>query len=350
MKLITRSAVAALCGLVTASAQVSPFDPLARYFEEDRGAPQGFVNQPQQRMQQPQNGPWNNDVLVYRLGADGKTTPSGKFERAGVPTVARLGDGRLLATFQHFPADDQRHFDRVAASFSSDEGRTWTKPQPIEFEGLEEGLARPFDPTLVPLPDGRVRLYFTSNRSRDFRLSTPQIYSAISSDGVHYTFEPGVRFGIEGRIVIDCAVVLHQGVFHLYAPDNGTAHEFQNNQDRHEPPRAGTGYHATSTDGLNFTRAADVVLDDPMVRWLGNAQSDGEKITFFATGRGVFTATSSDGATWKPAAHISVAGADPGAVAAKDGGWILLLTGPPRDQWISEWEEELRMFDRLGQR
>lgn len=30
-----------------------------------------------------------------------------------------------------------------------------------------------------------------------------------------------IRFGVAGRPVIDCAVVLHRGLFHLYAPDNG---------------------------------------------------------------------------------------------------------------------------------
>lgn len=298
-------------------------------------------------MQQPQNGPWNNDVLIYRTTTDGKTEKLGAFERAGVPTIARLKDGRLLAAFQHFPADDQRHFDRVAASFSSDEGKTWSKPEPIVVDGMDEGLARPFDPTLVPLPDGRVRLYFTSNRSRDFRLSTPQIYSAISTDGLHYTFEPGVRFGIEGRIVIDCAVVLHQGVFHLYSPDNGSAQEFQSNQERHEPPPAGTAYHATSADGLNFTRADDIHLDERDLHWLGNAQSDGKTITFFATGRGVFTATSNDGSSWTRSTHYRIAGADPGAVATKDGGWLIVVTGPPGDQWANEWAEEVRMFDAL---
>src|SRR4029078_11800099 len=116
-----------------------------------------------------------------------------------------LQDGRLIAAFQHFPQDDNRNFDRVAVAFSRDEGKTWTKPVPIFVDGLEKGLARPFDPTLVPLPDGKVRLYFTSNRSPDFRRSIPAIYSAISQDGVQYLFESGVRFAVEGRIVIDCA-------------------------------------------------------------------------------------------------------------------------------------------------
>src|SRR3989442_4983590 len=66
-----------------------------------------------------------------------------------------------------------------------------------------------------------------------------------------YSFEPGMRFGVEKRPVIDCAVALHEGVFHLFAPDNGPGvrHGYPG-----ERPREGVCYHATSTDGLSFRK------------------------------------------------------------------------------------------------
>ena len=276
-------------------------------------------------------------MLVYRVGRDGKPVKLATFERSGVPTVARMKDGRLIAAHQHFPQDDQRNFDRVAVRFSADEGTSWTAPVPVMVEGIEAGLVRPFDPTLVPLPDGRVRLYFTSNRTRDFRLSTPAIYSAVSSDGVRYTFEPGARFAVEGRIVIDCAAALHDGIFHLIVPYNGTAADFAGGQQRREPSRAGTGYHAVSRDGLKFERAADVTLPES-VRWLGNMQSDGGRLVFFGTGGGgpgrpggLWIGTSADGASWTLDPNtLQVPCADPGAVKLRDGSWLVLGTGPPR--------------------
>lgn len=275
-------------------------------------------------------GPWDHDVLVHRIGANGRAERLTTFERAGVPTVARLKDGRLLAAFQHFPADDNRNFDRVAAAFSSDEGRTWTRPRPLVVDGLGAGLARPFDPTLVPLPDGRVRLYFTSNRSPDFRRSVPAIYSAVSTNGVHYVFEPGVRFAVEGRVVIDCAAALHEGVFHLIVPDNGTPEEMARGQQRGAPPGGGRGCHATSKDGLNFERVADVTLPRDN-RWLGNLQSDGGRLVFFGTGPGPWPVTSADGSTWKTATDaFRVPGADPGAVKLNDGSWLVMATAAPR--------------------
>ena len=274
-------------------------------------------------------GPWDNDVIVIRIGTDGRQERLGAFERAGVPTTARLQDGRLMAAYQAFPADDDRNFDRVAVRFSSDEGRTWSGSEPVVVDGMEAGLARPFDPTLVPLPDGRVRLYFTSNRNADSRRSTPAIYSAISSDGLHYTFEPGIRFGLEGRVAIDCAVALHQGVFHLIVPDNGTLDDLAAADARSAPPRGGTGYHAVSRDGLTFERLADISLVGGD-RWLGNLVSDGGRLVFFGTGAGPWPVTSSDGVNWeRTATRTQFPGADPGAVKLKDGSWLVIATGPP---------------------
>jgi len=316
------------------------------------GPPDPLPFDAQDRLNRNRPGPWDNDVLVYYVGATGQVVLLATFERAGVPTLARLKDGRLIAAHQHFPEQDEANFDKVAVHLSSDEGKTWTSPQVIRLAGLPEGMRFPFDPTLVPLPDGRVRLYFTSLRGRRFEESPPAIYSAISTDGMEYSFEPGMRLGIEGRPVIDCAVVLHQRVFHLYSPDNGSrlppsARVGADVNESGPPP--GVGYHAVSKDGLKFTRVDDVRIKGQK-QWLGNAQSDGHVITFFGTGqpgglvppgvgqpqRGIWMATSTDGQAWTLLESPPLPGADPGAVATRDGGWIVAVTGPPRPGTPSE--------------
>lgn len=279
-------------------------------------------------------GPWDQDVLVYHASSNGVVHKTATFERAGVPTIARLQDRRIVAAHQHFPENDPANFDKVAVRFSSDEGKTWSVPEVIRMKGLPEEMRFPFDPTLLPLPDGRIRLYFTSLRKG--RESVPAIHSGISSNAIDYEFEPGVRFGIEGRAVIDCAAVLHKGVFHLFAPDNGPLRRLGEPRERTAP---GGGYHAISTNGLDFKRAEDVHIEGRR-RWLGNAQSDGKSITFFGTGdpapvgpglprSSIWIASSSNGQTWTLEKSPAVMGGDP-AVRTKDDDLLIVITGGPR--------------------
>ena len=301
----------------------------------------------QQRARPPAGGPgpWDNDVQVYRVDRFGRVEWLATFPRAGVATIARLADGRLVSAYQSFPEGDPSAFDKVAVRYSLDEGKTWTESAPIVLSGWPANMRPPFDPTLVPLPDRRIRLYFTSvdNTTRD----VPAIYSAISTDGFNFETEPGRRFGVDGKPVIDCAVALHRGTFHLFAPRS---------------EELGFGYHATSTDGLTFKREEDVKMDGER-RWLGAAVSDGGSLVFFGTGEpdapgprlpsaigaqppagaprpapsianrdgGIWTATSRNGQSWQPATAPPIPGADPGVVASNDGGWVVVVTGPPRD-------------------
>jgi hypothetical protein len=306
-------------------------------------------------------GPWDNDVVVYRADRNDRVEQLATFPRAGVPTVARLSDGRLIAAHQYFPENDDAAFDKVAVRFSADAGRTWTPAVVIRLRGLPEGMRFPFDPTLVPLPDGLVRLYFTSTHQGPGR-DQPAIYSAVSSNGLDFDVEPGRRFGIDGRPVIDSAVVLHNGVFHLYAPDNGAELPGPQARGAGQPPGEGVGYHATSRDGLTFRRDDDVKVDGRR-RWLGCAVSNGSVITFFGTGDsglqgpprlgppagptsmpsaprpvvpagqargGIWMATSRDGSGWRLGSPPIVPGADPGVVSMPDAGWLFVVTGPPR--------------------
>ena len=76
---------------------------------------------------------------------------------------------------------------------------------------------------------------------------------------------------------------------------------------------------------------SDVRIDGRR-RWLGDAKSIGETITFYGTGEGgVWTATSVDGSDWTLGRPISgVRAADPGTTVLKDGSLLVAGTGPPR--------------------
>jgi len=288
----------------------------------------GMIGSAVMAVAQRRSEPWQNDVAVFRVDASGEAHQVSRFERAGVSSLARLPDGRVVAAYQAFPnGRTDPDFDRVAVRFSSDDGVSWDAATPIRLTGLPESLRSPFDPTLVTLPDGRVRLYFTSLEGRRFEDARPAIYSAVSANGIDYAVEPGVRFAVEGRPVIDCAVVIHRGRFHLFAPDNGEG-PAPAHAEAALPP-AGPGYHAISQDGLAFTRQPDVVLGGR--RWLGGAHSDGTLMTFVGTsiGGALWTATSRDGQAWTANSGLNVPGADPGAVSRRDGGLLVSVTVPP---------------------
>ena len=289
------------------------------------GMPKKQLQQkPNQKPDLSRGGPWDFDVLVYQVDVRGQSSQLGTFERAGVPSIASMEDGRLIAAHQWFPEDNVEAFDTIAVRFSSDDGKSWTKPTSMVFDGLDPEARYPFDPTLVVLEDGRVRLYFTYMvGSRIFEEATPGISSAISDDGIHFVKEEGMRFAMKGEPVIDCSVCKIGTLWHLISPkhDNTT-------------PRA---YHATSADGLHFEEQNQLSLDKSF-KWLGCMVNQGRTCTFYGTQQhgagsrqgGIPVATTTNGSKWKRASSLRIPGADPGVVVLEDGSMVVVTTGPPR--------------------
>ncbi|MBI4748869.1 MAG: hypothetical protein HY774_10300 [Acidobacteria bacterium] len=224
-------------------------------------------------------------------------------ERAGVPCVIQDKTGRYLAVFQWFPLDTehQAYFDKVAVMISED-GQTWLEPQPVQIQGFPSNLQRPYDPTLVVLPDGRFRLYYTSHLlgQPGGEIPVSAFFSAISSDGIHYQFEEGIRFGVEGKRLFDCAVLQLGEQWHLCAPAGR--------------PEDGA-LHAISTDGLNFTQATTIPSVNG-VNWTGNLVAVQNGMRFYGTssGRGSWWSFSEDGFQWTAPTFTNTMGGDPGIV------------------------------------
>lgn len=263
----------------------------------------------------PTDGPWNHDLLVA-LAADGLTfgAPSVFVERAGVPCVIRDSQGRLVAVFQWFPFDDEEAFDQIAVAFSDDDGTTWSIPAKVTVAGFPANLARRFDPALVQIEDGRYRLYFTSNERVGGGRAA--IYSAVSSDALAYTFEPGARFAPDAGTV-DASVVRFGSAWHLFS------HTMEAN--------TGRGFHAISSDGLAFEELPMVDAGSGR-QWIGNAVVQGGTLRYYGSGRdGVWSATSSDGGAWSLDPGTRLSGGDPSAVVLGSGEVMLVYVGPVRD-------------------
>jgi hypothetical protein len=288
---------------------------------------------PETRPRDPNRGPWNSDLLLFS-SHDGKTfdRPRTFVERAGVPCIIRATKDRLIAVFQWFPFHRPEAFDKVAVVFSENNGASWSQPEPITVDGLPDGAQRPFDPTLVLLKDGKLRLYFTCTTPAR---PLPGIYSAISDNGRIYRFEPGLRFGVDGEKVVDPAVARIGDTWHLYSPIEPhllAADSPKDEEDRkaRRPREIAGGYHAVSDDGLSFRRLEDVTVP---VRgsWIGNVLSRGNELHFYGSGAGQgWLARSADGARWNLVSTALHVGGDPSAVQLSEGEFRLIATGPPR--------------------
>jgi len=270
--------------------------------------------------------PWDVDLTLLRSTNGSTWNPVGVLTAgASSPTLCRLSDGRLLLAHQSYSADNPDLFDRVALRTSEDDGNTWSKPEPLALTDLPQGLRQPFDPYLVALDDGRARLYFSSHAEPAAEDGSygpdgwPSTYSAISSDGSTWTFEPGKRFGIEGLAIGSPCVARFRDEWHYFAP---------------VPDSEGSAFHALSRDGLSFQRLPEVELDGSG-RWLGCALAEDELgeadalLRFFGTDRIGWSATSRDGARWRQDGRVMWGQyADPSVVRLRDGSWLMVATSP----------------------
>jgi hypothetical protein len=287
-----------------------------------------------QMMPPPTNSaPWNGNLMM-RTSTDGNSFGAEtKFlDSSGVPSLLKDAGGRIIVAFQWFPAPlRSQYWDKVAVRISEDNGRTWGQAQPIVVNGLPSGFQRPFDPTLTLTTDGRIRIFFSSGRSIGMMLdSNIATYSAISTDGVNYTFEPNVRFSVSGKAVIDPAVLRIGSKWYYTAPKGA--------------PQEGA-YHATSDDGLNFTRRGDIPSDSAS-QWTGNLVEYGVGMRFYGSGRrGLWWSYSADGTSWSTPVSITasgntsmpliIRGSDPTVLKIADNNYLIVYVSAPTAQMMT---------------
>jgi hypothetical protein len=275
-----------------------------------------------------QNGPWNNPLMMG-WSADGRFFNSSTIfqDSSGVPSAIRWKGDTLICAFQWFRQPmGSLSWDRVAVKYSYDAGLHWTAPTPIVIAAFPAGFQRPFDPTLVAIPGDSIRLYFSSSRGMPQGLdSTVNTYSAVSADGIHYTFESAPRIDHPTRRVIDPAVIFFNGTWHYASPVGA--------------PQEGA-YHYTSPNGLSFFPQTNYPSDNNH-NWTGNYLVDGNSaLRFYGSGPQIWYNNSPDGFTWSGYLNTNVQGGDPTVVKLSGSNYLMLFVGKPYPTGVILQEQE----------
>lgn len=176
-------------------------------------------------------------------------------------------------------------------SATSSDGISWTK---------ESGNRKEFAafPDVLKLPDGRWRMYFQSNKDGGIK-------SAISTDGLQFTDEPGLRIDTKepGYTLRDVGAqsttILADGSYLMIY--HGTIDEPYQTSEKLPNSTTQIYFWATSTDGLTFTRKG-LAIDSRDNTLLGLADGadfvrwdDGELRVYFWSYTGIYHSVYADG-------------------------------------------------------
>lgn len=245
-------------------------------------------------------------------------------DSSGVPSVIKWKGDTLVCVFQWFRLPvGSPSWDRVAVKYSYDNGLNWTAPQPIQVLNFPAGYQRPFDPTLAVLSSDSLRIYFSSSvglppMGLDASVNT---YSAVSADGLLYTFEPNARVDVADNKVIDPAVIEFGPGWHYTAPIGA--------------PQQGA-YHFVSPDGVNFSQVASIPSDNAH-NWTGNfmRNSDNE-LRFYGSGPMIWYNATANGGVWNGFVATNLNGGDPSVVRVAPDLYRIIFVGA---QYITDLTE-----------
>jgi hypothetical protein len=228
-------------------------------------------------------------------------------ERILTPNVLRVPSGgyRMYYTGLGPGRRDPDGLGYILSAYSTD-ARIWQKDAGVRVDlFLPHASARTLCPDVIPLSDGRWRMYFEA-RSPD---RPTVILSALSEDGLRWTAEDGVRFGDDNWSYGTPRVIYVESA-------SGESIRFRMYFHRYTYPlRSGldAGNHiisAVSSDGLEFCEELGVRISQETERETFSVYApeivrlgDGSYRMYYsgwsdALRGGVFTATSADGLDW----------------------------------------------------
>ena len=177
-------------------------------------------------------------------------------ERTLTPNVVKMGDGYRMYYHGFGPERPNPESRGYILSAFSPDAEKWEKEPGIRMDAGGEG-AESFiwSPDVIPLPDGRYRMYYEGKTEKPDGSIQSAIVSSLSTDGLVWEKEPGIRLGGENNsflsprcLYLNPRTDKSAPKYRLYAssyphPDRGNAPGADNKRNI---------VSAASSDGLNF--------------------------------------------------------------------------------------------------
>jgi hypothetical protein len=242
---------------------------------------------------------------------------------ASSPDLDRLSDGTLLAVFD-VRCDGDAGETRIGAATSKDDGRSWSPVKRIKISDRTGSPVRARHADVLPLSDGRVRLYFTTDAPKTRRVGdekpTPacMIRSAIARDGGRYRVEPDIGLRFHDLPDAFAAAIYFKCRTHLYVspgvPSRADKDVKADNSVRH----------AIARDGRRFARVAPIDIEDGVSIGSIVLLNDGLR-AYGSCEKGIRSMASDDGAKWKLEPGVRLPRASyPAVTRLKDGSYLML--------------------------
>ncbi|MBK8498948.1 MAG: T9SS type A sorting domain-containing protein [Flavobacteriales bacterium] len=179
-----------------------------------------------------------------------------------------------------------------------------------------------------------LRIYFSSSEvpptgGLDATVNT---YSAVGTDGVNWTFEPGARVDHATLPIIDPAVIRFGPGWHYSAPKGA--------------PQDGA-HHYLSPNGIDFNQVPDIP-SDPLHNWTGNFMIESPtELRFYGGGaNGIWYNHSPNGGQWNGYVSTNLQGGDPSALKVAPGNYLIVYVGQPYTLGVADAQSDqgLRVY------
>lgn len=231
------------------------------------------------------------------------------FDHASVPDAVIDSKGTIYLYFM----DASNHQHQMSVAVSRDSGKSFEKKKVEIANRQTDGQA--VDPNPVLLDDGRIRLYYFGTFGPP-KPNEPDhtINSAISSDGIHFTEEAGVRFAAPH--ITDPDVIKVEGGWKMFVSQGRL------------------NLSTSSKDGLTFIQDKNPASTTGAVS--RTIAIDGG-YRMFTCGHGIEMQYTKDFVTWRmegtaiePAPGYVVC--DPGIIKLPHGTWIMYYKQVPMNK------------------